>query len=64
VTKNLNVFNTIIRKLSSVDIKITKEEKCVILLCSFPDSWDSLVVAIWSNTTTLALEDVVASLLS
>jgi hypothetical protein len=33
-----------------------------ILLCSFPDSWDSLVMAIGSNTTTLVLEDVVASL--
>jgi hypothetical protein len=35
VTKHLNVFNTIIRQLSSIDIKITKEEKCIILLCSF-----------------------------
>jgi hypothetical protein len=34
------------------------------LLCSFPDSWDSLVMAIGSNLTTLMLEDVVASLLS
>jgi hypothetical protein len=47
-----------------VDIKITEEEKCIILLCSFPDSWDSLVMAIGSNLTTLVLEDVVASLLS
>jgi hypothetical protein len=46
-----------------VDIKITEEEKCISLLCSFPDSWDSLVMAIRSNTTTLALEYVVASLL-
>jgi hypothetical protein len=64
VTEHLNVFNTIISQLSSVDIKITEEEKCISLLCSFPDSWDSLVMAIGSNTTTLVLEDVVASLLS
>jgi hypothetical protein len=64
VTEHLNVFNTILSQLSSVDIKITEEEKCISLLCSFPDSWDSLVMAIGSNTTTLALEDVVASLLS
>jgi hypothetical protein len=63
VTEHLNVFNTIISQLSSVDIKIIKEEKCIILLCSLLDSWDSLVMAIWSNTTTLALEDVVSSLL-
>jgi hypothetical protein len=47
-----------------VDIKIIDEEKCINLLCSFLDSSDSLVVAIGSNTTTLALEDVVASLMS
>ena len=63
MTENLNAFNTIISQLSSADIKITKEEKCVSLLCSFPDSWNNLVVAIWSNSTTLELEDLVASLL-
>jgi hypothetical protein len=63
MTKHLNEFNTIIIHLSSMDIKITKE-KCIILLCSFPYSWDSLVMDIGSKTTTLALEDVVASLFS
>jgi hypothetical protein len=47
-----------------VDINITKEEKCISLLCSFPYSWDSLFMAIGINKTTLALEDVVSSLLS
>jgi hypothetical protein len=47
-----------------VDIKITEEEKCIILSCSFPESWDSLVMSIGSNTTTLALEDMVSSLFS
>jgi hypothetical protein len=46
-----------------VDIKITDEDKCISLLCSFPDSCDSLVMAIGSSKTTLALEDVVTSLL-
>jgi hypothetical protein len=54
VIEKLNSFNTIISYLSSMDIKIT-EEKCIILLCSFLDSWDSLVVAIGINTTTLML---------
>jgi hypothetical protein len=49
VTENLNVFNTIIIQLSSMDIKITKEEKCISLLFSFPYSSDSLVMAICSN---------------
>jgi hypothetical protein len=64
VIENLNVFNTIIIQISSMDIKITEEEKCVILLCFLSDSWDSLVMAIGINSTTLALEDVVSSLLS
>jgi hypothetical protein len=64
LTKLLNAFNSIISQLSSVDIKITEEEKCVSLLCYFSDSWDSLVMAIGSNSTALALEYMVASLLS
>jgi hypothetical protein len=64
VNEHLNVFNIVLSQLSYVDIKITYEEKCISLLCYFLDSWDSLVMFIGSNTTTLALEDVVASLLS
>jgi hypothetical protein len=64
VTEHLNVFNTIIIQLSSMDIKITKEEKCISLLCSLLGLWDNLVVAIGSNSTILALEDVVPYLMS
>jgi len=46
-----------------VYIKINWEEKFISILCYFLDSRDSLVMAIGSNTTTLALEDVVVSLL-
>jgi hypothetical protein len=63
VTEHLNALNTIISYLSSVDFKIIEEKKCINLLCSFPDSYDSLVMAIGSNSTTLALEYVVASLI-
>jgi hypothetical protein len=38
VAENLNVFNTILSQLLSLDIKITKEEKCIILLCFLPNS--------------------------
>ena len=43
-----------------MDIKITKEEKCISLLCSFPDSSDSLVIVIGNNTTTLRIDSMVA----
>jgi hypothetical protein len=64
VAENLNAFNTLVSQLVSVDIKISDEDKCISLLCSLSDSWDSLVVAIGSNTTSLKFEEVVSSLLS
>ena len=42
-----------------------EEDKCITLLCSLPDSWDNLVVAIGSSTKfALKFEDIVSSLLS
>jgi hypothetical protein len=55
VTENVNMFNTVLIQLSSMDIKIIEEDKCINILCSFPNSWDILVVVIGSNTTTLIL---------
>ena len=63
VTEHLNAFNTVVSQFSSVDIKILDEYKCISLLCSLPDSWDSLVIAIGSNTTTLNFYEIVSALL-
>eukprot|EP00253_Pinus_taeda_P035743 PITA_35743 len=63
VTEHLNAFNIVISQLSSVDIKISDEDKCISLLCSLPDSWDSLVIAIGSNAIALQFEEIVLSLL-
>eukprot|EP00253_Pinus_taeda_P014770 PITA_14770 len=63
VTEHLNVFNTMVSQLSSVDIKISDEDKCISLFCSPLDSWDSLVIAIGSNATTLQFDEIVSSLL-
>jgi hypothetical protein len=46
-----------------VDIKINKEDKYIILLFYFPESKDSLVVAIGSNSTTLVIEYALAYIL-
>ena len=53
VIEHLNEFNTVVSQLASVDIKISYEDKCISLLCSLPDSWDSLVISIGSNATAL-----------
>ena len=53
VTEHLNTFNTMVSQLASIDIKILDEDKCINLLCSLPESWDSLVIAIGSNKTAL-----------
>eukprot|EP00253_Pinus_taeda_P023515 PITA_23515 len=64
VIEHINAFNIVVTQLASVDIKISDEDKCISLLCSLPDSWDSLVIAIGSNTTALHFDEIVSSLLT
>ena len=64
VTEHMNVFNTVVSQLSSIDTKISDEDKCISLLCSLPDSWDSLVIAIGSNATALQFDEIVSALLT
>lgn len=47
--EHLNAFNTTVSQLMSTDIKISGEDKFISLLCSLPNFWDSLVIAIGSN---------------
>jgi hypothetical protein len=46
VADNFNAFNTVVSLLVYIDIKISDEDKCISLMCSLPDPWDILVVAI------------------
>ena len=62
MTEHLNAFNTVVSNLLYVDIKISDEDKCILISLIY--SRDSLVVAICSNTTTLSFDVVVSSLLS
>eukprot|EP00253_Pinus_taeda_P008404 PITA_08404 len=64
VTEHLNAFNTVVSQLASVDIKISDEDKCINLLCSLLDSWDSLVITVGSNATALQFDEIVLALLT
>ena len=64
MAEHLNAFNTVVSQLVYVEIKISDEDKCISLLCSLPESWDSLVVDIGSNTIALMFDEVVSFLLS
>ena len=50
--------------LTSIGVWMDEEERCQILLCSLPNSWDNLVMAIGSTSVVLKMEDFVGSLLS
>eukprot|EP00253_Pinus_taeda_P015532 PITA_15532 len=64
VTENLNAFNTVVSQLAFVYIKILDEDKCISLLCSLPDLWDSLVIAIGRNANAFHFDEIVSSLLT
>eukprot|EP00253_Pinus_taeda_P005422 PITA_05422 len=63
VTEHLNAFNIVVSQLLSVDIKISYEYKCISLLCSLPNLWDSLVIVIGSKANALQFDEIVSSLL-
>jgi hypothetical protein len=63
VEENFNTFNTVVSHSISIEIKISDDDKCISLLCSLPDLWDSFVVAIGINAIALKFDEVVSSLL-
>ena len=63
-TEHMNAFNIVVSWLLSIDIKILDEDKCISLLCSLSDSWDSMVIAIGSNENALQFDEIVSSLLT
>ena len=46
IEDHLNVFNTLICQLSSMDVKIDDEDKVVNLLCTLPEFWGQVVSSI------------------
>lgn len=55
IVNHLNVFNTLMCQFTSICFKIKEEDKAVMLLCPFLDSWDHLVTTISYSTATNSL---------
>ena len=46
IADHLNDFNTVTSQLSSVGINFDEEIRALLILCSFPESWNGLVMAV------------------
>jgi hypothetical protein len=65
IIDHLNVFNSLICQLTSMEVKFEYEDKQVTLLCSFLESWNHLVTTMWFRTTdTIDYDTVVGALFS
>ena len=66
-TNHLNEFNTVINKLCSVGVKFDDEVRDLLILSSFPERWNGLVMGVSnsiSGSNTLKFDDVVGVILS
>jgi hypothetical protein len=59
IVDHLNVFNTLICQLSSMEVKYKYEDKAITMLCLFPEYWDHLTTSIWFSTTDSIDYDIV-----
>ena len=67
IDDHLNEFNTLTSQLRSVKVNFDYEVMDFLILCSFPESWNSLAMAVSNFVTssnTLKFDDVVGVILS
>ena len=67
VADHLNEFNTVTSQLTSVNVNFDDEVRALLILCSLPESWNGLVMAMSnyvSGSNTLKFDDVVSVILS
>ena len=67
VANHLNDFNTVTNQLSFVGVNFDDEVRSLLILCSLPESWDYLVMAVSnsaSGSSTLKFDGVIGVVLS
>ena len=67
ITNHLNDFNTITNQLSFVGVNFDYVVKALSILCSLPESWDGLVMAVSNfvyGSSTSKFDDVIGVILS
>jgi hypothetical protein len=67
VADHLNEFNTVTNQLSYVKVDFDDEVRALLIVCSLPESWNGLVMAVSNSvygSNTLKFDDVVGVILS
>jgi hypothetical protein len=67
VAVHLNEFNKVTNQLSFVKVDFDDEVRALLILCSFPETWNGLVMDVSnsvSGSNTLKFDDVVGVILS
>ena len=67
ISDHLNDFNTVTNQLSYVGVKFDDEVRHILILYSFSERWDGLIMAVSnsiSRSNTLKLDDVIGVILS
>jgi hypothetical protein len=67
VVDHLNTFNMVTNEIASVKVDINDEVKALLILCSFPERWNGLVMDVSkyvSHSKTMKFDDVVGVIIS
>ena len=67
VVDHLNEFNMVTNQLSSIKVDFDDEVRALLILCTFPERWNGLVMVVSnfvSGSNTLKFDDVVGVILN
>jgi hypothetical protein len=64
VMKHINSFNALINDLSRIDVQFSEEDRALLLLASFPDSYEHFVTTLMFGKTTLKFNEIVQDIIS